>query len=159
MVQRLRETWKTTDPEDPEKQTVRFLGMEVTVVRENGEKVWKVTQENVKDMLGEEGWLKARKIPITKNQSMDELILEENISADKIRGAQKIVCEMLWLVTRTRPDVNGLHGDQGANESSGDREPGEGLLEVDHERRSSLHLQRQRCLGGVHRCLICPRGR
>ena len=106
MVQNVRETWKTTDLEDPGKQTVRFLSMEVKVTCENGEKVWRVPQENyVKDMLRKEGWLKARKIPVTKDQSMDELILEEDISADKIRRAQKVVGEMLWLVTRTRPGM------------------------------------------------------
>ena len=83
--------------------------MEVTKVKnqETGRDEWHVTQEAfIKDLLLKDSEeIKKRKIPITRDQALMPAELEENRTSESIRDAQKAVGEMLWLVTRSRPDL------------------------------------------------------
>ena len=104
MVETIQKEWDTSKPEWVKKEPVRFLGMEIS--RQKGG--WLATQKNyTKDLLrrnlgeDETKWPK-RKIPFTKEPPKD---LPERPSPDTVRTAQKIVGELLWLVTRTRPDL------------------------------------------------------
>ena len=100
----IQEEWKTSTPEPVEEEPVRFLGMEVS--RKNG--VWLATQTNyIKDLLkrnlgdDESKWPR-RKIPFSKDSPRD---IPEIPTPEKVKAAQKAVGELLWLVTRTRPDL------------------------------------------------------
>ena len=63
--------------------------------------VWKVTQSSyVRYMLQKAAGLKRRRIPITQDQSLE---IEEN--GDPEDEARRQVGELLWTVTRTRPDL------------------------------------------------------
>ena len=106
---KLRETWKTSQPEMIGELPTRFLGMEVRkkTEAETGREVWYVSQEGyIQEMLqkgGEE--VKERKIPITKDQALMEEEEEKETSEEAVKRAQRSVGEMLWLVTRSRPDL------------------------------------------------------
>ena len=103
-----QEAWKTSDPEWVSRKPVKFLGMEVTKERseETGREEWFITQEGyTRDLVGrQEEEVKEKKIPITRDQAMMEAD-QGNPTAEGIRKCQKIVGEVLWLVTRTRPDI------------------------------------------------------
>ena len=103
MMTTIQEEWKTSVPEWVGGDPVRFLGMEIS----RKEDFWMATQRNyVQDLLkrnlgdDERLWPK-RKIPFGKEPPKE---IEEP-SADKVRTAQRVVGELQWLVTRTRPDL------------------------------------------------------
>ena len=101
-------TWKTSGPEEISDGPVKFLGMEISRTKEEdtGRWSWMITQEGyATDLLeSEPGPLKHRKIPITRDQaSMEED--DSPPSQAEIKASQKAVGEMLWLVTRSRPDM------------------------------------------------------
>eukprot|EP00435_Cladocopium_sp_Y103_P011943 s5549_g3.t1 len=104
---KFQETWKTSDAEYVSEEPVRFLGMEVRKKRgEAGRDVWYISQEGyVKDLLGRQSSdEKPKKVPISRDQSLMELD-EKTPTPEKVRQCQKEVGELLWLVTRTRPDL------------------------------------------------------
>ena len=113
VTQKIQETWSTSTPEEVTEKAVRFLGMEVVKIwsREKERFEWFVTQESyVKDLLErhdqgkEEKGKRVRKIPISRDLAA---MGEDTQSPDlqTVRQCQKEVGELLWLVTRTRPDV------------------------------------------------------
>ena len=77
-------------------------------VTRTGDGTWHVTQEAyITDLLGKEPDLKPKKVPITRDQCFD-LDGEHDDEQDKaqyLRDAQRCVGELLWTVTRTRPDL------------------------------------------------------
>lgn len=100
----IQKEWKTSMPEVVNEEPVRFLGMEVS--RRDG--VWLATQTNyIRDLLrrnlgeDETKWPK-RKIPFGKEPPRT---IPEPPTPEKVRSAQRAVGELLWLVTRTRPDL------------------------------------------------------
>ena len=104
MMETIQEEWNTSIPEWVGEQPVRFLGMEIS----RKEEVWMATQRNyIQDLLrrnlgeDEKMWPK-RKIPFNKEPPKDKT---EEPSPEGVKVAQKIVGELLWLVTRTRPDL------------------------------------------------------
>ena len=113
-LQCFRATWETTDPEwiDGLKGT-RFLGMEL-FRSDHGE--WSISQRNytfdlLQRNLGKDDskWPR-RKIPISKTYDEDELDegeneVEEHRTVENVREAQRVVGELVWLVTRSRPDL------------------------------------------------------
>ena len=107
LKRKFQETWKTSKPEDVSGEPIRFLGTEVSKrTEEGGKEVWYVTQKSyIKDLVEKsEEKVKERKIPITRDQAH----IEEPSSpptVDQVRGAQKCVGEVLWLLTRSRPDL------------------------------------------------------
>lgn len=109
LVEGVQQEWKTSTPEWVTEEPVRFLGMEVRKMKDDDEGYkWAATQGNyVKDLLRrnlgdrEEAWLR-RKIPMTRDAPGD---IPEKVTAEQVREAQRIAGELLWLVTRTRPDV------------------------------------------------------
>ncbi|CAL1157428.1 unnamed protein product, partial [Cladocopium goreaui] len=108
VAQKFQETWATTQPEWVGETPVRFLGLEVTCHQIEGEEKvqWCLSQEAyIKDLLGryeEEG--KPRKLPITRDQaSMPPDVIPP--SPEGVKFSQKVIGELLWLVTRSRPDL------------------------------------------------------
>ena len=105
--QKIMEMWETTPAEKVGIDPVRFLGMEVSKEKdpEKTKEVWKITQESyVKDLLAE-GKVKPRKVPISREQSQEEGPPDVQPTQIQVRDAQKACGELLWLVTRTRPDL------------------------------------------------------
>eukprot|EP00435_Cladocopium_sp_Y103_P075272 s90_g55.t1 len=103
---KIQDTWETSVPEEVSETPVRFLGMDILKFEEKGKEKWMITQESyVRDLIGknEEGE-KERKTPITRDQAVMEPD-EETPSLEKVRQCQKEVGEILWLVTRSRPDL------------------------------------------------------
>ena len=110
---KFQETWTTSNPEEVSEKPTRFLGMEVEKIwsEENERFEWFVTQSGyIKDLLErydqgkEEKEKRIRKIPISR----DLAIMEEDSQPPdlkRVRQCQREVGELLWLVTRTRPDI------------------------------------------------------
>lgn len=98
------QTWTTSTPDQINSTPVKFLGMEVS--REmnptTGRSRWILTQQSyLTDLLSPEAErLRGRKTPITRDYALmpDD---EEEPKLEEIRPAQKVVGEVLWLVTRT----------------------------------------------------------
>ena len=107
MVQRLQQTWTTSPPERVAQNGVKLLGMEVKVLKgDEGLNEWHISQRSYLTELlgGQDPPIKPKKLPITKDQAVtpkDEGLTDP----ESVRMAQKIVGELLWVVTRTRPDV------------------------------------------------------
>eukprot|EP00435_Cladocopium_sp_Y103_P048647 s1316_g14.t1 len=93
------------DHEDP----MRFLGMGITKNKdEDGLDVWAAAQQDyMKELLrrnvgeDEKKWPK-RKIPMARDTPLEK---QEEVRPDEVRQAQKAVGEILWLMTRARPDL------------------------------------------------------
>ena len=103
----IQETWTTSPPKAVTESPIKFLGMEVSkYYNENLKKeVWRVTQESyLKDLLEKEPQLKVRMIPITRDQAAWSAPVVEP-TAPLVKQAQSEVGSLLWLVTRTRPDI------------------------------------------------------
>ena len=99
----------TSKPEHVSGEPIRFLGMEVSKrAEEGGKEVWYVTQKSyIKKVKG-------RKIPVTR----DQVHIEEPSSPptiDQVRGAQRCIGEVLWLLTSSRPDLMYGVGRMGSN--------------------------------------------
>ena len=109
VAKKIQGLWATTTPEYVGEDPVKFLGMDIMRRIEKGKPVWVITQRSsyVKDMLKKETALKSRRIPITRDQAVevDEDAEDGQRSIQNIREAQKNVGEILWTVTRTRPDL------------------------------------------------------
>ena len=108
LLTEIQRKWKTSAPEVVSQDPVRFLGMDISKKGgvENGEE-WIITQKSyVSDLLVKDGreW-KRKKIPIGKELAAELLEVEEAPTAEQIRMAQKAVGELLWLLTRSRPDL------------------------------------------------------
>ena len=103
----IKRKWKTSEPEWVLDSPVRFLGLEVSKEKRGGEEVWFLTQRSyVLDMLRKEGEeIKKRKIPISRELAAELVDPEEEVLSEEIRRAQKAVGELLWLLTRSRPDL------------------------------------------------------
>ncbi len=108
LIEGIQKEWQTSQPEWVSEEPVRFLGIEIKEVKSEDETGWVATQHNytrdlLKRNLGseEEAW-KKRKIPMTKDSTPE---VEEDPTKDQIREAQRVTGELIWLVTRTRPDL------------------------------------------------------
>jgi hypothetical protein len=95
-------------PEYVSEHPIRFLGTEVSKRKaEDGEREeWHVTQRSyIKDLMEKsEEKVKERKIPVTRDQAHIETPASPP-TLEEVRGAQKCVGEVLWLLTRSRPDL------------------------------------------------------
>ena len=106
----LRSQWTTTDPDKVCEDPIKFLGIEISkrYDQEKGRDVWHLSQESyLKDLIEKESTdVKMRKMPISRDLSSFPTEPEENLTEEKIKLAQKQVGELLWLVTRTRPELS-----------------------------------------------------
>ena len=106
VIQALQAKWETSEPEDVgQEKGVRFLGTELWCVP-GGE--WKITQENytidlLKRNLGSDMSLwPQKKVPLWKEP---DFIPQETKEISQVREAQRIVGELVWLSTKSRPDL------------------------------------------------------
>ena len=107
VMEKIRKVWSTSEPDEVGIVPIRFLGVEISKVfcTKRMRDIWYVSQQSyVRDLLSQESEeIVERKVPITKDQSL--LPEEGEKSPELIKAAQKATGEMLWLVTRTRPDL------------------------------------------------------
>ena len=108
VTQQLQLTWSTSVPEEIGEKPVRFLGIEITRCLIEGEERmhWSLNQQAyIRDLLGRyEDGEKVRKIPITRDQAA----MSQDVTPptpEGVKSCQKVIGELLWLVTRTRPDL------------------------------------------------------
>ena len=108
VTQQLQQTWSTSVPEEIGEKPVRFLGIEITRCLAEGEERmhWSLNQQAyIRDLLGRyEDGEKVRKIPITRDQAA----MSQDVTTptpEGVKSCQKVIGELLWLVTRTRPDL------------------------------------------------------
>jgi len=106
LMKAIRKTWATSEPDCVGEKAIKFLGMDISKRYDEAKKreVWFISQESyIKDMLEKEE-IRERTIPISKDQAAMEKD-ESEIEEKMVKAAQKEVGELLWLVTRTRPDL------------------------------------------------------
>ena len=106
VIKEIQTTWTSSPPEWIGSEPVRFLGMEVSTFKdENKLDVWHVSQKSyIQELVGSDPKLKVKVIPITRDQCAPSIPLEAP-TIEVVRLAQKEVRELLWAVTRTRPDL------------------------------------------------------
>ena len=114
MEEKIKEVWTVSNPEKISEKPIRFLGVEISKKMEDdsGRECWMITQQNyIRDVTA---GVKEKKIPITKDQSQMEP-KEGLLTAEEVKRSQKYVGEMLWLMTRSRPDICFSVARMGAN--------------------------------------------
>ena len=104
-LERISREWEISTPEWlNEVKPIKFLGMEVLM----GTKSAFITQESyVQDLLRRNGEEEGHKsgIPISKDQVL-RLEEEDHMkSPEDVKAAQRATGELMWLVTRSRPDL------------------------------------------------------
>ena len=106
VAQEIQSTWTVTEPEVVSEVPVRFLGMDILKVKEEGTEGWMINLESyVKDLVGRQvGEEKEKRIPISRTNHTWKAD-KDPPTLEKIRPCQKEVGEILWLVTRSRPDL------------------------------------------------------
>lgn len=106
VIAKIQSTWASTPPDWVGLKPLRFLGMEVSTFKdENQWDVWHVSQKSyIQDLVGNDAGLKPKVVPITRDQCVPS-VPEEPPTIEQVRSAQKEVGELLWTVTRTRPDL------------------------------------------------------
>jgi len=109
-VEEIKRKWEVSEPEKVEAgKPTRFLGMELSRSH-TGQ--WYAKQEAyTKDLLlrnlgpDQEKWPR-RRIPVAREEEEDPTTKEEpNRTPMEVREAQRVVGELIWLVTRCRPDI------------------------------------------------------
>ena len=118
-LEAVKKVWKTSSPEWVSEKAIKFLGMDVKKERKGeGKAEWMITQESyLKDLLSKEGQdeIKRKRIPITRDQAAMLPEKGVKVTAEDIKKSQKVVGELLWIVTRSRPDVMFSVSRMGAN--------------------------------------------
>ena len=107
VLEKVMETWKTSPPDLVGEKPIKFLGMNISKVfdEEIKKEVWYVNQDSyIRDLL-EKFEDPPRQIPISREQALMEPDPQEAITPEKVKLAQQHVGELLWLVTRSRPDL------------------------------------------------------
>ena len=106
VIGKIQETWASTPPEWVGLKPLRFLGMEVSTFKdENQLEVWHISQRSyIQELVGNDPKLKVKVVPITRDQCAPSIPTEPP-TMEAVRAAQKEVGELLWTVTRTRPDL------------------------------------------------------
>lgn len=101
VIATLQQEWDTSKPEWIGKTSVRFLGMEISLHDGN----YMANQKNyiVDKLEGMEMTGQRTTAPVVKDMNPQK---EENIHPEEVRSAQKAMGELLWLSTRTRPDIS-----------------------------------------------------
>ena len=105
MKEALQSLWETSTPElVGEQEAVRFLGGELW--REEKSGTWRITQQAyIQDLLQRNGaldQLKVRRTPMAKEIEEEE---EAEIEEKEVKEAQRFMGELVWVVTRSRPDL------------------------------------------------------
>ena len=118
VMEKIRSTWTTTEPDQVNEVPIKFLGVEISKVfdEKKGRDLWYMSQSSyIQDLLAQsEKEISEKKVPITRDQGQlpDQ---EEHRTPELVKLAQKATGEMLWLVTRTRIDLMYAVSKMGSN--------------------------------------------
>ncbi len=107
VVEKIRQTWTTSTPDRVGIDPIKFLGMNISkeLDYETGNFVWYVNQDSyIRDMI-DRYRDPPRRIPMSRETSTLEADKVEDITPETVRQAQQQVGELLWIVSRSRPDV------------------------------------------------------
>ena len=108
-LEAIQRKWKTSSPEWISEDPVRFLGVEISRVEdeERGCFDWRISQASYVQQLlkNEKEEVKERRIPVSKELVAKMSEDEEGVTSSEVKAAQKLVGELLWVVTRSRPDL------------------------------------------------------
>ena len=96
----LREEWQTSEPEHIAEDPVKFLGMELR--QKDG--VFYAMQESYVEDKALDG-VAPKKVDVPCGKECLVPPTEENITIESTQAAQKVIGELLWLSTRSRPDI------------------------------------------------------
>ena len=97
----VRGEWKCSDPEWlSSEKSMRFCGFEI---RKSGEDICLHQEGYTLNLIQKRKVVGVENVPLPKIKEEEE---PEQFSMDDIRAAQTLVGEVLWLSTRTRPDVS-----------------------------------------------------
>ena len=104
LITAIQAKWETSDPEEIDAVSgVRFLGAEIF---KDGNRWWMTQKNYLQDLLtrnlGAPPWSK-RKIPMIADPDTREDPPNHNL--ETTREAQRVVGELVWVATRTRPDL------------------------------------------------------
>ena len=106
LVEEIQKTWQTSNPEKiSDGQVTKFLGMEIY---KEGPNIKASQASFIKDRLSAnlgEGWKDVRGSAVPCSRDIGEVDDEKEITTEEVREAQRVVGELLWLVTRTRMDL------------------------------------------------------
>ena len=105
VLSQIQKVWQTSTPEEvTEGVKSKFLGMEI-VRRGEGLRALQTSyvEDRLESNLGGD-WREARDSAMPCPKEWDDTP-EEDIQECQVKEAQRVVGELLWLVTRTRPDV------------------------------------------------------
>ena len=106
-IKSIQAKWDTSIPEEIDTASgVRFLGAELF---RDGSKWWMTQKNYILDLLtrnlgGDPSSWPTRKIPLLSEPETREDPPERN--AETIKEAQKVIGELVWISTRTRPDLS-----------------------------------------------------
>ena len=105
MLDRIGQEWETSKPEWLQSDgPVKFLGMEI---RRFPQGMFLSQETYLADLLERNGEAEGAcsGIPITKDQALklEEEAKEKSVEA--VKQAQRVTGELMWLLTRTRPDI------------------------------------------------------
>ena len=108
----IRSTWETSEPEPiGPNSTTRFLGMELSITQDGcwtAQQVGYTTDLLLRNLGGERREWQVREIPASRDgedSSEEEEEVKKGEAAGQIKEAQRVVGELIWLVTRCRPEL------------------------------------------------------
>lgn len=108
-LEAIQRKWKTSSPEWISEDPVRFLGVEISKIEdeERGCFDWRISQASYVQQLlkNEKEEVKERRIPVSRELVAKMSEDEEGVTSSEVKAAQKLVGELLWVVTRSRPDL------------------------------------------------------
>jgi len=106
LVEEIQKTWQTSSPERIcDGQVTKFLGMEIY---KEGVNIKASQTSFIKDRLSVnlgENWMEVKGSTTPCSRDVGDVDDEKEITTGEVREAQRVVGELLWLVTRTRIDL------------------------------------------------------
>ena len=104
-LEQIQRVWQTSTPEEvADGASTKFLGMEIV---KKGEVIRALQTSYVEDRLETNlggDWKKAKETWMPCPKEIDDAV-EDDVQPSHVKEAQRVVGELLWLVTRTRPDM------------------------------------------------------
>ncbi|CAE7753361.1 RE1 [Symbiodinium sp. CCMP2592] len=96
----LRDLWKTSEPEWIKESAVTFCGLEIS----RSSQGYRLSQvAYIRELLQRYNVTEDAAVPISKWTDPD---LPDSVSASEVKEAQAITGALLWVATRTRPDIS-----------------------------------------------------
>ena len=156
-LRRIEKVWELSKPEWlSSEKPFKFLGVEMWEFEEG---IFINQESYLLDVLrrhDEEEGMKSG-IPITKDQALKLEETEEHRSSEDVRMAQKVTGELMWMVTKSRPDLMFLLAKMSQSTLKSPREVAsvarqawKYLRRTASERRNLVEKEKRRGVGGLY---------